>query len=130
MKMSMKPEQTITGLIEAINKGDLQAAMRLYEPNAVFVAEPGKVARGTDEIRKVVEGFISLKPSLRGESQPLVLEAGDTALFCNRWSLVGTTSDGKSLEMGGTSSDVLKRQADGRWLIAIDNPWGTSILRQ
>jgi ketosteroid isomerase-like protein len=32
--------------------------------------------------------------------------------------------------MGGVSSDVLRRQHDGRWLIAVDNPWGATILEQ
>ena len=32
--------------------------------------------------------------------------------------------------MGGESSDILRRQRDSRWLIAIDNPWGAQILEQ
>jgi hypothetical protein len=32
--------------------------------------------------------------------------------------------------MGGESSDILRRQSDGRWLIAIDNPWGAQVLGQ
>jgi len=30
--------------------------------------------------------------------------------------------------MGGESSDILRQQRDGRWLIALDNPWGAKIL--
>ncbi len=30
--------------------------------------------------------------------------------------------------MSGESTDVLRRQPDGRWLIALDNPWGVQIL--
>jgi ketosteroid isomerase-like protein len=30
--------------------------------------------------------------------------------------------------MAGESSDVLRRQRDGRWLIALDNPWGADLL--
>ena len=50
------------------------------------------------------------------------------ALFCSKWSLTGTGPDGKPMQLGGLSSDILRRQADGTWLIAIDNPWGTAIL--
>jgi ketosteroid isomerase-like protein len=32
--------------------------------------------------------------------------------------------------MGGDSSDLLRRQQDGRWLIAVDNPWGAQLLEQ
>jgi ketosteroid isomerase-like protein len=37
--------------------------------------------------------------------------------------------DGAPVRMEHTSADVLRRQADGRWLFVIDNPWGTSILQ-
>jgi len=30
--------------------------------------------------------------------------------------------------MSGESSDILRRHKDGRWLIALDNPWGAQIL--
>ena len=30
--------------------------------------------------------------------------------------------------MSGRSSDILRRQPDGNWLIALDNPWGTDIV--
>jgi ketosteroid isomerase-like protein len=64
MRMGRSPSDTVEKLMQAINKGDLEAAMSLYEQDAIIVA----------------------------------------------------------------SSDVLRRQADGRWLVAIDNPWGTGII--
>jgi uncharacterized protein (TIGR02246 family) len=114
-------------LMQAINKGDLEAAMSLYEQDAIIVAQPGNIARGKDAVRGALAGFISLKPSLRGQAHQVV-EAGDIALCCARWTLVGTSPDGEKVEMSGASSDVLRRQADGRWLVAIDNPWGTGII--
>lgn len=92
-----------------------------------MLAQPGNIARGRDAIRAALQGFISLKPSLKGEP-PQVVEAGDIALYCSRWSLVGTSPDGKRVEMKGISSDVLRKQNDGRWLVAVDNPWGTGIV--
>lgn len=121
------PLDTVNKLIEAINRGDLNAAVALYEPQATLVAEPGKLAKGTDSIRTALQGFIALRPTLKGETHQ-VIEGGNLALFCSKWSLKGTAPDGKPVEMGGTSSDVLRQQADGSWLIVIDNPWGTGIL--
>lgn len=125
--MSANPIDTVKSLLEAINKGETDAALNLYEPDAVFVVQPGKIERGKDAIRVALEGFISLRPSLKGEATKVV-EAGDIALYCSRWTLVGTSPDGKRVEMNGISSDVLRRQTDGRWLVAVDNPWGTSIV--
>lgn len=118
---------TVNKLTEAINRGDLNAAVALYESQATLVAEPGKLAKGTDAIRTALQDLITLRPTLKGETHQ-VIEGENLALFCSKWRLKGTAPDGKPVEMGGTSSDVLRRQADGSWLIVIDNPWGTEIL--
>jgi uncharacterized protein (TIGR02246 family) len=125
--MKQSPLDTVSSLMTAINSGDIDVAVSLYEHDAVLVAQPGQIARGRAAIRGALAGFIALKPTLRGHSQQMV-EAGDIVLFCGRWTLTGTSPDGKKVEMGGVSSDVLKRQSDGRWLVAVDNPWGTSIV--
>lgn len=78
-------------------------------------------------LRQALAGFLALKPTMTTESHQVV-EAGDVALYCARWNLVGTDPAGKPVQMGGRSSDVLRRQPDGKWLIALDNPWGTDIL--
>lgn len=121
------PINTVNQLTEAINRGDLEAAAALYEQRALLVVQPGQLARGSAEIRAALAGFIGLKPTLRAESER-VLEAGDIALYIGRWTLRGTDPAGKPVAMGGESSDILRRQPDGRWLIALDNPWGAKIL--
>ncbi|AIF82847.1 ketosteroid isomerase-like enzyme [Candidatus Nitrososphaera evergladensis SR1] len=90
------PLETIKNLIAAINQGDLDAASSLYDPEAVIIAQPGNIARGRDAIRAALQGFISLKPLLKGEADQ-VIEAGGTALYISRWTLVGTSPDGKSV---------------------------------
>jgi uncharacterized protein (TIGR02246 family) len=122
-----KPADTVKQLTEAITRGDLEAAVALYEPKAMLVAQPGQVARGSAEIRAALAGFIGLKPTLRTETEQVV-EAGDIALYVGRWSLSGKDPAGQPVAMKGESSDILRRQADGRWLIAIDNPWGAQVL--
>ena len=123
------PIDTVNKLTNALNRGDLEAAVALYEPNAVLVAQPGQVARGSAELRTALAGFIGLKPALRSLAQNVV-EVGDIALYVGRWTLQGTDPSGKAITMGGESSDVLRRQKDGRWLVAVDNPWGAQVLAQ
>jgi ketosteroid isomerase-like protein len=110
-----------------MNKGDVETAWSCYQDQAVLIAQQGYIARGRDAIRAVLEGLISLKLSLRGEAHQLV-DAGDIALYCSRWMLVGTSLEEKHVEMTDVSSDVLRRQNDGQELIAVDNPLGTSIV--
>src|SRR5690348_147878 len=98
------PLDTINDLTAAINNGDLDAAMHLYEQDAVLVPQPGQIAQGRSAIREALAEFISLKPTLRGQAQQIV-DRGDIVLYCSRWILSGTSPDGKKVEMGGISSD-------------------------
>jgi uncharacterized protein (TIGR02246 family) len=123
------PIDTVNELSDAINRGDLEAALAPYEPNAVLVAQPGQLARGSTELRAALGRFIRLKPELRSETQS-VIEVDDMALYTGRWTLRGTDPSGETMTMGGVSSNVLRRHRDGRWLIAVDNPWGAKILEQ
>ena len=67
-----KPEECDTILVDAINKGDLEAAIALYEPNARFVQESGEVVTGHPAIREEMKGFLALKPKFQyqGDRSP------------------------------------------------------------
>ena len=58
-------------------------------------------------------------------SPRLVSQSGDLAVLAAKWQLSMTGSDGKPVRMEGQSVEVVRRQADGRWLFAIDLPFGT-----
>ena len=124
MKTS-SPLDAVTQFVNATNKGDLETALGLYEPGASLVVQPGVVATGTLALREALAGFVAL--TLTSEAHQVV-EAGDVALYCSRWSLRGTDPAGNPVQMSGRSSDILRRQPDGNWLIALDNPWGTDIV--
>jgi len=117
-----KPEECDTLLAEALNRGDLETAVALYEPNASFVQEPGKVVTGHAAIRGVMQGFLAVKPKLT--IQVNATQSGDLALLRSQWSLSGTGPDGKPMQMSGNGTEVVRRQADGTWLFVIDNPAG------
>jgi uncharacterized protein (TIGR02246 family) len=116
------PQEVNPQLIDAINRGDVEGALALYEPDAAFVTDEGTVV-GHDAIRPVMEAFISTKPQLTMEPKEVV-QTGDIAMTRGTWKLVGTDPDGKPLEMGGRSVEVVRRQADGSWRFAIDDPNG------
>jgi uncharacterized protein (TIGR02246 family) len=117
------PEQVIERFSSLLARSDLDALVDLYEPDAVFAPQPGRVVTGRAAIREALTGFLELRPQMDGEVKE-VLVSDDTALVSNRWSLRGTAPDGAPVEMGGTSADVMRRGADGAWRIVIDNPWG------
>ncbi len=121
------PLDTVTHFVNAMNQGDLEKALGMYESGASLVVKPGVVATGTSALREALMGFLALKPTLTSEAHQVV-EADDVALYCGRWSLRGTDPAGNLLQMGGLSSDILRRQPDGTWRIVLDNPWGTDIV--
>jgi uncharacterized protein (TIGR02246 family) len=121
--MKSSPTAVINALSALLAEGDLEGALALYEPEATFAPEPGRQVTGADAIRAALEQFIALKPSMTGSIEK-VMEAGGVALVVNRWSLSGTAPDGAPVEMTGVSSDVMRRQGDGSWLILVDDPWG------
>jgi uncharacterized protein (TIGR02246 family) len=126
MEMS-SPLTVITRLVAAMNAQDLETAMALFEPDASFVMKPGVVVSGTAGIRQALEGFMALKPTLTIDAQQIV-EAGDVAQYCARWTIRGTDSEGNAMHLNGRSSSILRRQLNGTWLFLVDNPWGTDIV--
>ena len=121
------PESTVREFFKTFNQGNIEAVLAFYEPKAAFVAQPGQVVEGTASLRAAINGFLSMKPTLTmGKYQAVI--SGDIALSLVAWTLKGTGLDGKPVQMEGTGTDVLRRQADGRWLFVIDNPWGPAIL--
>src|SRR4030095_10445361 len=122
------PIDTVNELSSALNRGDVETALKLYEPDAALITQPGRLARGSTELRAALEQFTALKPTLQTQAQSVV-EVADIALYIGRWSLRGADPSGKAIAMGGESSDILRKQPNGRWLIAIDNPWGAQVLQ-
>lgn len=114
------PEQVNELLIDALTRGDIDSAVGLYEADAKFVTAEG-VVTGKTAIRNVLEGFISVAPTFRLRPKATVRN-GEIALTGNNWSLTGTDQDGQSVEMSGSSYEVVRRGSDGNWRFVIDNP--------
>jgi len=116
------PNEVNECLTKAINDGDVDAVVALYEPDAVFETANGPVT-GTAAIRGVMIAFMALKPSLNMTAKEAI-RTGDLAVTRGTWSLSGTGPDGKPVSMSGRSVEVVRRQTDGNWLFAIDAPNG------
>jgi uncharacterized protein (TIGR02246 family) len=117
------PEELDRLFSEALNAGNLDALVALYEPQATLMPEPGHVVTGTQAIREALSAFVALKPTLTLEVKTLA-QTGDIALTSAKWALAGTGPDGNHTTMNGYSVEVSRRQPDGSWLFVIDTPWG------
>lgn len=120
--------ETVASFVEAMNRGDLESALRHNSDDAVFISAPGTMVTGREAIRGALGMMMAAKPRITTQIQD-VLTSGDVALYHSRWTMRGKTPEGKVFDESGESADVLRLGPDGRWQIVIDNPWGTSILK-
>ena len=107
---------------EALNSGNLEGLVALYESDASFIPEPGQEVHGKEAIRRALEGFLAMNPSITLNTKVLA-QTADVALCTADWHLTGTGPDGP-LELNGRSVEVARKQSDGSWLFIIDNPFG------
>jgi uncharacterized protein (TIGR02246 family) len=66
-------EETIQAFFDAFNRGDLDAIIALYEPNATMVPQPDQTAEGLAAIREALTQFLAMKPILTMEKKSLVI---------------------------------------------------------
>ncbi|WP_280265478.1 YybH family protein [Nocardia wallacei] len=109
-KMATDPSDLAGYFIERANAGDVDGLVALYEPDAVLAFPPGNLATGHAEIRKVYEQFVAAGPVLTPGRQHPTLVSGDLALTAT------------TLTTGETTVEVARRQPDGSWLWAVDQP--------
>jgi uncharacterized protein (TIGR02246 family) len=64
--------------VAALNAGDLDELVRLYEPDAALMPSPGNVVHGTAAIRGALAGFVAAKPKMSATARTLA-QSGDVA---------------------------------------------------
>ena len=122
------PEQVYQLFEQALNAGDIETLMELYEPDAVLVVQPGQTVTGHEQVRQALQGYIALKGTIT-MGKPGIVQGADLAFLASRWSLEGTGQDGQPVTIGGVTADVVRRGADGGWRLALDNPAGVDSMQ-
>jgi len=114
-----RPEELHPALSAAFNAGDLEGVLACYDPMAVFVIKPGHVTDGPAELRaalqRIIErGRLTIHPHTFVRSEDVVLALGN-------YTFSGRRRDGSPFKLEQGFADILRRQPDGNWLIAVDN---------
>jgi len=117
------PEEVHEIFTRLFSAGDLEGIMGLYEAGATILPNPGPAVTGLAAIREVMIAFLALKPQFELKLKKAV-KTNEVALLFSNWTLKGTDPHGGAVEMAGQTSDVVRRQSDGSWLIVIDIPFG------
>jgi uncharacterized protein (TIGR02246 family) len=99
---------------------DVDGLMSRYREEAVFIG-PGRVhLKGAKSIRQVMEQMVPTVISVEFTLVDLV-QVGDVAYERLTSKAVMRMPDGGEETLAGSSFVVLQREADGNWLIAIDD---------
>src|SRR5262249_2939987 len=118
------PEECDVLFERHLNAGDLDPLVDLYEADATLVMAPGERQVGRAAIREALGGFIGQKAQLTRTCPPVLRAGDDLAVLYGDWHGHYTAPDGAQAEVAGQSVEVVRRQADGTWRFAIDDPFG------
>jgi uncharacterized protein (TIGR02246 family) len=125
-KLAAQPEDCSRVLVAALESGDIDLSVALYESSAVLFKKSGETMTGLDAIRENNAGVIALKPKFTIAFITATL-SGDGSLATNRMKaeLEFTKPDGQLVKTNVDTLEVLRKQADGSWRYIIDDPYGS-----
>jgi uncharacterized protein (TIGR02246 family) len=118
------PADVYGALLKAFNAGDIDATVACYEPQACFVMQSGRIARGLVELREMYRATFSYKPDLELNVRRIISAGGDLIFVVVEWKSKTVSSSGEAKVWTGTATDILRRQSDGTWKVVLHNPYG------
>ena len=127
--MSKEIEELIAAADKAIKEERFDDLKEFYTEDAVLVVKPGLEVKGKEAIK---EAFIKIADYFNNSVVPtqgkmLMVEAGDTVLVLSQTLLNAENKESSEYSMDRRATYVY-RKIDGKWLCAIDNSYGTTLL--
>jgi uncharacterized protein (TIGR02246 family) len=117
------PEDCDRLLGEYLAGGSVDDILTLYEAGAVFVTEDRRRHVGHAALREVMSAFAAARPRLTPNLVLVARNGDDLAVVYNDWTLAAAGPDGTTIEQTGGAVEVVRRQADGSWRFAFDDPF-------
>ena len=120
-------KESIDAADRAIKEERFDDLMDFYTEDAVLVVKPGLEVQGKEAIKKA---FIKIAEYFKNSVIPtqgkmIMIEAGDTVLVMSQTLLEAKCESEFSMDRRAT---YIYRNIDGKWLCAIDNSYGASLL--
>ncbi|UOY03034.1 YybH family protein [Blastococcus sp. PRF04-17] len=103
----------------AFNDHDLDRAMQLYAPDTTMLLQDGTELHGAEAIRSSLEAMFGVPGRMTMRTR-YVVESGDLAVLSSEWTLVVGDET-----QSATTAEVARREADGGWRYAIDDPYAS-----
>lgn len=118
-----RPEVIHDQFLRCFRERDLDGLLALYEDEATFVTADGTANTGKGIIRETLQALLDTDGDLELETR-YAARCGDIALLSNRWRLLARKPGDGPVLASGVTSEVARRQPNGRWLLIVDHPWG------
>ncbi|MFE3279194.1 YybH family protein [Nocardia sp. NPDC059239] len=117
-KFADRPQQLAELFVERLAAGDLDGLVELYEAGALFAPNPATEVSGSAAIREQLADYVSAGARITLDLRRIaVIE--DIALMSSNATVVGFGEQ----PLVTTTTEVARRQPDGRWLYAVDHPF-------
>ncbi len=119
LELTDDPETQNAVFLAAFNSGRGDLFDLLYRSDAIsnLSGQPLTGAARTEAITKL----LATGPKLHSVVRDSVV-AGDTSLIIVGFELEVTAEDGTRQRITGRCTDVLVREPDGKWIMAVDRP--------
>jgi uncharacterized protein (TIGR02246 family) len=115
-------ERAIRNLIEtwmaASKAGDLETVLGLMADDVIFMV-PGQKPFGKAAFNAASEGMKNVQIDGRSDIQEIQV-LGDWAYLRNRLEVTVTPPGGQPMRRSGYTLTILRKEPDGRWLLARD----------
>lgn len=120
----------ITEMTKAFENKDFDKVLEAYEENAIVIFQPQTPVIGKENLKQGFIQFAAVNPKFSYNKGHEVFISGNIATHISPWHMTGTLPDGTKIEQNGLSVAILRKQADGSWLMIQDNPHGSFLLNQ
>ena len=115
-------ERAIRNLVDtwmsATREGDVDAVLRLMADDVIFMV-PGQKPFGKREFAATSAGMKDVRVEGRSDIQELKV-LGDWAYLRNYIDMTITPAGGAPVHRGGYTLTILRKEPDGRWVLARD----------
>jgi ketosteroid isomerase-like protein len=124
-----KVYSTIEKMVTSFQNKNIDGVLSTYESDAIVMFEPQIPVKGKNNLRLAFTEFAGFNPQYSFSGHEVYI-SGDIATHIAPWKMVGQLPDGTKIEQSGLSIAVLRKQADGNWLMIQDNPHGQFLLNK
>ena len=115
-------ERAIRNLVDtwmsATREGDVDAVLRLMADDVIFMV-PGQQPFGKREFAATSAGMKDVRVEGRSDIRELKV-LGDWAYLRNYIGMTMTPAGGAPVHRGGYTLTILRKEPDGRWVLARD----------